>query len=84
MNIGLLLQSNKLEGISIAIAELAKKIKDSEGLAIIVPGCGEVLRLNHIDDLPPEDTPCPCGDPEHWLVKYSITGGEESEQARPA
>ena len=34
--------------------------------------CGEMLRYESRDDLPDEDTPCPCGDESHWAVKYEI------------
>ncbi|MDO8671221.1 MAG: hypothetical protein Q7O66_07290 [Dehalococcoidia bacterium] len=33
--------------------------------------CGFVGNYGTLDDVPMEDTPCPCGNPAHWLVKYS-------------
>jgi hypothetical protein len=33
--------------------------------------CGWSYRLKAIEDLPKEDLPCPCGNPEHWFVKYT-------------
>jgi hypothetical protein len=32
--------------------------------------CGNSLSLKAGDVLPSEDIPCPCGDPNHWLVKF--------------
>ena len=34
--------------------------------------CGEVFQYESKDDLPDEDTPCPCGDESHWAVKYEV------------
>lgn len=31
--------------------------------------CGEVVHYA-INKLPTEDVPMPCGNPEHWAVKY--------------
>jgi hypothetical protein len=32
--------------------------------------CGETYTLDRIEDLPQDDLPCSCGNPEHWFVKY--------------
>jgi hypothetical protein len=31
--------------------------------------CGEISEVD-LQSPPVEDIPCPCGDPEHWLVKH--------------
>lgn len=31
--------------------------------------CGAKL-LNIHDDIPLTDVPCPCGDPNHWLLRW--------------
>lgn len=31
--------------------------------------CGNSLFCKTADDIPRQDTPCPCGNPNHWLVK---------------
>ena len=36
---------------------------------VIMP-CGSKVKYNTIFDIPNEDIPCPCGNPNHWLVKY--------------
>jgi len=32
--------------------------------------CGQVYIIAHPEVIPEEDVPCPCGDPEHWIVRY--------------
>lgn len=32
--------------------------------------CGNKVSYKTVDDIPRVDTPCPCGDPNHWLVQY--------------
>ena len=32
--------------------------------------CGEIVTIRTVDDIPTEDTKCPCGDPNHWVVKW--------------
>jgi hypothetical protein len=34
--------------------------------------CGNEYSVESIDDLPKADLPCPCGNPNHWFVKYQI------------
>ena len=31
--------------------------------------CGYPIRFQEPEDVPLEDRPCPCMDPNHWLVK---------------
>ena len=33
--------------------------------------CGETVQYA-INELPTEDTPMPCGNPSHWVVKYGV------------
>ena len=32
--------------------------------------CGQKVSYGKPEDVPVVDTPCPCGDPNHWLIKY--------------
>ena len=32
--------------------------------------CGEKLWYPTAESVPVKDVPCPCGDPNHWLIKY--------------
>ena len=35
--------------------------------------CGEKVFYKTIDDLPQVDTPCTCGNPNHWFIKIGQT-----------
>ena len=32
--------------------------------------CRTTVLWEQVDDVPLVDTPCPCGDERHWVVKY--------------
>lgn len=32
--------------------------------------CGGSVVYRSLDEIPAESTPCPCGNPDHWLIKY--------------
>ena len=32
--------------------------------------CGTVFEYQSLEDIPADDTPCPCGDPTHWMIWY--------------
>ncbi len=34
--------------------------------------CGQVLKYEQFEDIPDHDVPCPCGDPNHCAVRYSV------------
>ncbi|MFH1739565.1 MAG: hypothetical protein ABIH23_11205 [bacterium] len=36
--------------------------------------CGNIFQLNSLDELTGHDVPCPCGNPNHWFVKYEAMG----------
>ncbi len=40
-------------------------------LSIPMP-CGTTVIFQTINDLPDKSVPCPCGDKEHWAVKYEV------------
>jgi len=42
---------------------------DFRPIDITMP-CGEVIIYYRHCDVPVKDVPCPCGDPNHWLIKY--------------
>jgi hypothetical protein len=31
--------------------------------------CGRKIFYKYIDDVPDVDVPCPCGNPNHWVIK---------------
>ena len=32
--------------------------------------CGESVVYRSLEEIPDKSTPCPCGNPKHWLIKY--------------
>ncbi len=34
--------------------------------------CGQVIQYQTFEDIPVNDTPCPCGDPLHMAVRYIV------------
>lgn len=53
------------------LRKMAEEIKDDLPYRFVFP-CGKVFELNNFSDLPRENVPCPCGNPNHWFVKYVI------------
>lgn len=41
-------------------------------LVISMP-CEESVTYKTLDDIPEVDTPCPCGNPNHWFIKVNRT-----------
>jgi hypothetical protein len=46
-------------------------IEEYMPITVTMP-CGHQIEVGRIEDLPPYDVPCPCGNPQHWLVKHEI------------
>jgi hypothetical protein len=36
---------------------------------VLMP-CGKKFKFNSMDEVPKENLRCPCGHPDHWIVKY--------------
>lgn len=32
--------------------------------------CGEAIACEALEDIPLVDVPCPCGNPNHWLIRW--------------
>lgn len=47
-------------------------------LRIIHPVCNSVVEYQALTDIPKESVPCPCGDEDHWLIKY---GAEDIDKS---
>jgi len=45
-----------------------------------IKSCGTKVYYKTLDDVPLDDTPCPCGDPNHWLVTWTIVDPQTGEQ----
>ena len=41
-------------------------------LTVSVEACGSEVVFRHSGDIPLEDFSCPCGDPEHFVVKWEV------------
>ena len=46
------------------------KARDIFLVASLEP-CGGQATYRTIEEVPLVDVPCPCGDPNHWLIKWS-------------
>ncbi len=53
------------------LAIIKEQVLDSEGLTISLP-CGGEKDFGVPENIPFEDLPCPCGRPDHWLIRYSL------------
>lgn len=38
-------------------------------ITITMP-CGTEVIYQSFEDIPNEDVPCPCGNPNHWVIQY--------------
>ena len=45
-------------------------------LEIELEGCGGKASYKTWDDIPDESIPCPCGNPNHWLIRYCDLRGK--------
>jgi hypothetical protein len=57
------------------VGYVVKQMGASEGLTHIWPlgihlACGESIEYKGPEDVPLENTPCTCGDPTHFFVKW--------------
>lgn len=60
----------------VVLDELERKIRDDFNsevypLEIVIEPCGNKHTFNTREDIPNESIPCACGDPKHWIIKYS-------------
>lgn len=44
-------------------------------LSCSLEACGGEVSYRTADDMPLVDVPCPCGDPNHWLIKWTEPKG---------
>lgn len=44
--------------------------KNSTLLVVSLEPCGGQATYRTADDVPLVDVPCPCGDPNHWLIRW--------------
>lgn len=56
---------------SAASAGLDTNSPDFILLVVSLEPCGGQATYRVADDIPLVDTPCPCGDPNHWLIRWA-------------
>ena len=54
-------------------AQAYKEENPDKPLLILEMPCGSRAEYPTYDDIPEVDVPCPCGNPNHWLIKYEIS-----------
>jgi hypothetical protein len=52
------------------LKEIKKELL-ADGPLFVMMECGNSIFYSMPEEIPECDTPCPCGNPDHWLVKYS-------------
>ncbi|MFH1485231.1 MAG: hypothetical protein ABIH46_04095 [Chloroflexota bacterium] len=43
---------------------------DAPYLKLEMAECGKVVEYWTEEEIPETSVPCPCGDPEHWMILY--------------
>jgi len=59
-----------IPGLKAGFLEEAKNKTSGFPIVGVVMPCGEVINYKTFEDIPLHDVPCPCGNPNHWLVKW--------------
>lgn len=57
------------------IAYISGTESTREGIILYMP-CGMSVRYAPLTTLPEHDAPCPCGNPNHWLIQYDVARDE--------
>ena len=50
-------------------------------LSLTIDSCGSTVNYKTFDDIPSQDVPCPCGNPNHWMIRYRDLRGKEVHNA---
>ena len=53
--------------------QVSSFLDEETNFALLVPSlepCGGQVTYHTADDVPLVDVPCPCGNPNHWLIKW--------------
>jgi hypothetical protein len=96
MVIGILLQSDCIEGLVAALRQLITDFEDSQGRAqaagrkfdgwLYTFPCGNFFKVKSSLELHRleinKDIQCPCGG-NHWFVKWNMDDGESIKRASP-
>ncbi len=60
--------------------KVRESVKEKLPFSYTLP-CGNIFSANCLEDIPSLNTPCPCGNPRHWFVKYSIVPSLDRREA---
>lgn len=72
-----LIRTSNVQSLWKALGTLALRYKavnldaDMDQTVHLFMPCGVVARFIAFDDLPWTSQSCPCGDPRHWLIRYT-------------
>lgn len=72
-----LIRTSNVSSLWKALGTLATRYKavnldtDMDQTVHLFMPCGVVARFIAFDDLPWTSQACPCGDPRHWLIRYT-------------
>ena len=62
------LRADSVQALRDWLASIQRPVSDTPLLRINT-FCGETVVYQTADDVPLADTPCPCGNPDHWLIQ---------------
>lgn len=72
-----LIRSDNVQTLWRSLAALAHRYRQQHAgtlmdqtVQLFMP-CGATERYIAFDDLPWTSVPCPCGDPTHWMIRYT-------------
>jgi len=70
-------QAKRAERHNLSLSQLVF-LEAMAGFPITVNmGCGTQHVFRNFDDIPEDSMPCPCGDPGHWLFRFTVSGMPE-------
>jgi len=62
-----------LHGVGNNIDEAKQSIEEGYRFPqTLYMSCGHKMTFHSAEKLPNQNIPCPCGNPNHWIVKYDI------------
>jgi hypothetical protein len=53
------------------LEEYTHLLKGDAPMLSIEPPCGNVVNYQSLKDIPNRSVKCPCGNKDHWIIKYS-------------
>jgi len=62
--------TGKWLGIGLPMVKSDHDLQWKDFPQIVLMPCGRKFKFNSEDEVPKENTRCPCGHPDHWIVKY--------------